>query len=208
MEKYFSIPLPARPMTPEELPPEITQLLANWSAGDADAAAHLMPAVYAELRRMARQYLLRERGDHTLQPTALVHEAYLRLANQKDAHWQNRAQFFAVAGQLMRRILVDHARAHLAEKRGGYAEKIELNEAALAPEERAANLVALDDALTELATIDPRKSRVVELRFFGGLTIEETAEAMSLNSATVRRDWTFAKAWLHRAIRGRSESPA
>jgi RNA polymerase sigma factor (TIGR02999 family) len=208
IEKYFSFPLPACPMTPQKLPPEITQLLADWSAGEADAAAHLVPAIYAELRHMARQYLQRERGDHTLQPTALVHEAYLRLANQKGAHWRNRAQFFAVAGQLMRRILVDHARAHLAEKRGGSAKKIELDEAALPPEERAANLVALDEALTELAAVDARKSRVVELRFFGGLTIEETAETMSLNSATVRRDWTFAKAWLHRAIRRRSESPA
>lgn len=208
MKKNLSIPPSTRPATQEELPPEITQLLANWSAGQADGAARLMPAVYQELRRLARQYLQRERGDHTLQPTALVHEAYLRLANQKGAHWQNRAQFFAVAGQLMRRILVDHARAHLAEKRGGHAEKIELNEAALPPEERAANLVALDDALTELAVVDARKSRVVELRFFGGLTIDETAEAMSLNAATVRRDWTFAKAWLHRAIRGRTESPA
>jgi RNA polymerase sigma factor (TIGR02999 family) len=197
----------ARPMTEDEPPPEITQLLANWSAGQAEGAARLMPAVYQELRRLARQYLQRERGDHTLQPTALVHEAYLRLANQKDAHWQNRAQFFAVAGHLMRRILVDHARAHLAEKRGGHAEKIELDEAALPPEERAANLVALDDALTELAVVDARKSRVVELRFFGGLTVEETAEAMGLNSATVRRDWTFAKAWLHRTIRGSAESP-
>ncbi|MEO6969456.1 MAG: sigma-70 family RNA polymerase sigma factor [Chthoniobacterales bacterium] len=191
-----------------ETPPEITQLLANWSAGDADAAAHLMPAVYAELRRLARQYLQRERGDHTLQPTALVHEAYLRFAGQKQAQWKNRAQFFAVASQLMRRILVDHARAHRAEKRGGDLQKIELDETLLSPEERAANLVALDDALTELAAIDARKSRVVELRFFGGLTVEETAEAMGLNSATVRRDWTFAKAWLHRALRGGEESPA
>ena len=173
-----------------------------------DAAASLMPLVYAELRRLARQYLQRERGDHTLQPTALVHEAYLRFAGQKQAQWKNRSQFFAVASQLMRRILVDHARAHRAEKRGGDLQRIELNEGLLQPEERAANLLALDDALTELATIDARKSRVVELRFFGGLTVEETAEAMGLNSATVRRDWTFAKAWLHRALRGESESAA
>ena len=195
-------------MTEQEPSPEITQLLSNWSAGHTEGAADLMPVVYQELRRLARQHLQRERSDHTLQPTALVHEAYLRLVNQKGAHWQNRAQFFAVAGQLMRRILVDHARARLAEKRGGKAERIELDEALLPPEERAANLLALDDALTELATIDARKSQVVELRFFGGLTVEETAEAMGLNSATVRRDWTFAKAWLHRALRGGTESPA
>jgi len=195
-------------MSEQEPSPEITQLLSNWSAGHTEGAADLMPVVYQELRRLARQHLQRERSDHTLQPTALVHEAYLRLVNQKGAHWQNRAQFFAVAGQLMRRILVDHARARLAEKRGGKAERIELDEALLPPEERAANLLALDDALTELATIDARKSQVVELRFFGGLTVEETAEAMGLNSATVRRDWTFAKAWLHRALRGGTESPA
>lgn len=193
-------------MKSEEMPPEITQLLANWSAGESDAAAHLMPAVYAELRRLARQYLQRERGDHTLQPTALVHEAYLRLAGQKEMQWQNRAQFYAVSSRLMRRILVDHARAHLAEKRGGGAEKIELDEADLRPEERPANLLALDDALAQLATIDVRKSRVVELRFFGGLTVEQTAEALELNAATVRRDWTFAKAWLHRVLRDPSGS--
>jgi RNA polymerase sigma factor (TIGR02999 family) len=195
-------------MEDSEVPPEITQLLTNWSAGETDGATYLMPAVYAELRRLARQYLQRERGDHTLQATALVHEAYLRFAGQKQMQWRNRAQFFAVASQLMRRILVDHARAHVAEKRGGYAEKIEFDEALLPPEERAANLLALGDALTELATIDARKSRVVELRFFGGLSVEETADAMGLNSATVRRDWTFAKAWLHRALGGGHESPA
>ncbi|MGH7937002.1 MAG: ECF-type sigma factor, partial [Chthoniobacterales bacterium] len=157
------------------VPAEITQLLSRWSAGDAEAAAELMPAVYDELRRLARQYLHRERGDHTLQATALVHEAYLRLAEQKQSPWQSRTQFFAIASQLMRRILVDHARAHLANKRGGGAEHVELNEALVPPQERAANLVALDDALTELAAIDARKSRVVELRFFGGLTVEETA---------------------------------
>ncbi|MEO5716967.1 MAG: sigma-70 family RNA polymerase sigma factor [Chthoniobacterales bacterium] len=195
-------------MKQDEVPPEITQLLAHWSAGDADAAAHLMPVVYAELRRLARQYLYRERGDHTLQPTALVHEVYLRLAGQKNVQWENRAQFFAIASRLMRRILVDHARAHVAQKRGGHAEKVELSEALLPPEERAENLLALDDALTQLATVHERKSRVVELRFFGGLTVEETAEAMGLNSATVRRDWTFAKAWLHRTIRDDTGSPA
>jgi RNA polymerase sigma factor (TIGR02999 family) len=195
-------------MNDDEVPPEITQLLANWSAGEADAAEQLMPAVYAELRRIARQYWQRERNNHTLQPTALVHEAYLRLADQKQTRWQNRAQFFAVASQLMRRILVDHARAHLAEKRGGHAEHIKLEEALIPSAERAANLVALDDALSQLAAVDARKSRVVELRFFGGLTVEETSEAMGLNPATVRRDWTFAKAWLHRALGRGAQSQA
>ncbi len=191
----------------EAISPEITQLLSRWSDGEAGAAEELMPTVYEELRRLARIYLRSERGDHTLQATALVHEAYLRLENQKRAPWQNRAQFFAVASTLMRRILVDHARAQLAAKRGGRAEHVELDEALVLPSERAANLLALDDALTELAVVDARKSRVVELRFFGGLTVEETAETMGLNSATVRRDWTFAKAWLLRTING-AGSPA
>ncbi len=180
--------------------PEITQLLSRWSDGEPGAAEELMPTVYEELRRLARVYLRSESGDHTLQATALVHEAYLRLENQKRAPWQNRAQFFAVASTLMRRILIDHARAQMAAKRGGRAEHVELDEALIPPCERAANLLALDDALTELAVVDARKSRVVELRFFGGLTVEETAETMGLNSATVRRDWTFAKAWLLRTI--------
>lgn len=189
-------------MSDDAVSPDITLILSEWSAGHADAAERLMPLVYQELRRLARQHLQRERADHTLQPTALVHEAYLRLVDQSRVSWQNRAQFFGVAAQLMRRILVDHARAHGAEKRGGNAEYIVLDEAAAPAEERAVNLLALDDALTQLARIDTRKSRIVELRFFGGLTVEETAEAMGLNPATVRRDWTFAKAWLHRAISG------
>ncbi|MGI8481347.1 MAG: sigma-70 family RNA polymerase sigma factor [Chthoniobacterales bacterium] len=183
-------------------PPDITLILSEWSAGNAEAAERLMPLVYQELRRLARQHLQRERSDHTLQPTALVHEAYLRLVDQSRVSWQNRAQFFGVAAQLMRRILVDHARAHAAEKRGGNVEYVLLDEAAAPAEERPVNLLALDDALTQLASLDSRKSRIVELRFFGGLTVEETAEAMGLNSATVRRDWTFAKAWLHRALGG------
>lgn len=179
---------------------DVTQILRHWNGGDADAARDLIPLVYEELRRLARQRLQRERGDHTLQPTALVHEAYLRLANQKNAHWQNRTQFVAVAAQLMRRILVDHARAHAAAKRGGDAEHVLLDEAEAAADERPVNLLAVDDALNQLAELDERKSRVVELRFFGGLSIDETAEAMGINSAMVRRDWTFAKAWLHRVI--------
>lgn len=195
-------------MIESETPPEITQLLGNWSGGDTQAASQLIPLVYQELRQRAGQYLHRERGDHTLQPTALVHEVYFRLAGQKRAHWQNRAQFFAVASQLMRRILVDHARAHFSAKRGGRAEHIELDESILDPGERAANLIALDEALHELAALDPRKGRVVELRFFGGLTIEETAEALGLNAITVRRDWIFAKAWLHRALTGKDDATA
>ena len=160
-----------------------------------------MPLVYQELRNLARRHLQRERGDHTLQPTALVHEAYLRMVDQSRVQWQNRAQFFGIAAQLMRRILVDHARAHVAAKRGGQAERISLEDVQISPEARAAELVELDAALTELAVVDNRKSRIVELRFFGGLSIDETAEVMGVNSATVRRDWTVAKTWLHHRLR-------
>ena len=185
----------------DPLQPDVTALLCRWSAGDEKAPEQLMPLVYQELRNLARRYLQRERGDHTLQPTALVHEAYLRMVDQSRVQWQNRAQFFGIAAQLMRRILVDHARAHIAAKRGGQAERISLEDAAISPEERAAELVELDAALTELAAVDVRKSRIVELRFFGGLSIDETAEAMGVNSATVRRDWTVAKTWLHHRLR-------
>src|SRR6476619_1107530 len=181
--------------------PDVTALLCRWSEGDEKAPEQLVPLVYQELRDLARRYLQRERGDHTLQPTALVHEAYLRMVDQSRIQWQNRAQFFGIAAQLMRRILVDHARAHIAEKRGGQVERISLEDAQISPEERAAELVELDAALTELAAVDLRKSRIVELRFFGGLSIDETAEAMGVNSATVRRDWTVAKTWLHHRIR-------
>jgi RNA polymerase sigma factor (TIGR02999 family) len=190
-----------RQLVNDPSPPDVTELLCRWSAGDADAPEKLMPLVYQELRGLARQYLQRERGDHTLQPTALVHEAYLRMVDQSRVQWKNRAQFFGVAAQLMRRILVDHARAHVAAKRGGQAERISLDEAQISPEARAAELLELDEALSELAVVDVRKSRVVELRFFGGLNIEETAEAMGVNAATVRRDWTVAKTWLHHRIR-------
>lgn len=181
--------------------PDVTALLCRWSAGDQNASEQLMPLVYQELRDLARRYLQRERGDHTLQPTALVHEAYLRMVDQSRVQWQSRAQFFGIAAELMRRILVDHARAHVAAKRGGQAEHISLEEAEISPEQRAAELVELDAALTELAAVDLRKSRIVELRFFGGLSIDETAEAMGVNAATVRRDWTVAKTWLHHRIR-------
>src|SRR5260370_39009786 len=170
-------------------PKEITQLLKNWSDGDADAPARLIPLVYDELRRLASQYMNQERGDHTLQPTALVHEAYLRLVDQTRVTWKNRAHFFGIAAQAMRRILIDHARAHAREKRGGSARRLSLDEAAIMPEERAADLVALDEALQSLAKFDERKARVVELRFFGGLSVDETAEVLDLHRATVMRDW-------------------
>jgi RNA polymerase sigma factor (TIGR02999 family) len=183
---------------------EVTQILQEWNNGGDDARARLMPLVYGELRRLAQSYLRRERPDHTLQPTALVHEAYLRLVDQSRVEWQNRVHFYGVAAQMMRRILIDHARAHASEKRGG-GRRLSLDEAAVLPEERAADLVALDDALKLLADTDERKSRVVELRFFGGLSVKETADALGLHTATVERDWRIAKMWLHRELSGEVE---
>jgi RNA polymerase sigma factor (TIGR02999 family) len=156
----------------------------------------LLPLVYAELRRLAAGYLRRERVGHTLQPTALVHEAYLRMVDQTQVRWQNRAHFFGVAAQMMRRILVDHARSQHAEKRGGDVQKLSLDENIDVSGTRAAELVALDEALERLAEIDPQKSRVVELRFFGGLSVEETAEVLGVSAPTVKRHWRLAKAWL------------
>jgi len=182
---------------------QVTQLLIEWSNGDKAALNKLMPLIHEELRRLAHHYMSRERPGHTLQTTALVDEAYVRLVNRKDVHWQNRAHFFAIAAQLMRSILVDHARSHAYAKRGGGARKIELEEAMVVSEERAADVVALDDALTVLATFDPQQSRIVELRFFGGLTIEETAEALSLSPATIKREWISAKAWLYHELANR-----
>jgi RNA polymerase sigma factor (TIGR02999 family) len=175
---------------------EVTRLLANWNRGDADAREALMPVVYGELRRLAASYLRRERSDHTLQPTALVHEAYLRLVDQKNVQWQDRSHFFAITAQLMRRILVDHARGHLADKRGSGAPKVPLTEAIIMSQERPAELIALDESLTRLAAVDPQQGRVVELRVFAGLTVEETAEVLQISPATVKRDWSMAKAWL------------
>lgn len=179
---------------------QVTELLVRWRGGDKAALDDLLPLVYSELRRIARHYLNQERSDHTLQSTALVHEAYVRLAKQQLPEWQNRAHFFAVAAQLMRQILVDHARGHRASKRGGDAYKIALNEA----EERAqpvdVDIVALDDALKTLADLDVQQSRVVELKFFGGLSIEETAEVLGISASTVKRDWITARAWLHREL--------
>ncbi len=180
-------------------PGEITQLLLEWSKGDTGALDRLMPLVYEELRQLARRYMAGERPGHTLQTTALINEAYLRLIDHKEMQWQNRAHFFGVAAQAMRRILVDHARTRDAAKRGGGAPKASLEDAAVVPE-RPAELIALDEALTDLATIDPRKSQVVELRYFGGLSVEETAEVLGVSPVTVMRDWSTAKAWLLRAM--------
>jgi RNA polymerase sigma factor (TIGR02999 family) len=180
--------------------PEVTHLLLAWSDGDRAALDQLMPIVYEELRRLARRQLAGERHGHTLQTTALVNEAYLRLVDQNSLRWQNRVHFFAVAARIMRHILVDYARARHNAKRGGRAMKVTLDEAAEVSTERAAEMVALDDALTALAEFDQRKSQIVELRFFGGLSIEETAEALKVSPGTVMREWTLAKAWLQREI--------
>ena len=181
---------------------EVTQLLYDWSRGDETALDKLMPLVETELRRLAHRYMSRERRDHTLQTTALVNEAYIRLVDHSDKQeWQNRAHFFAVAARVMRHILVDYARSHQREKRGGELQRIELEDVALMTEERADELVALDDALKELTQLDERKSKVVELRYFGGLSLEETAEVMKISEMTVRRDWRWAKTWLYRALK-------
>lgn len=181
----------------------VTQLLINWRNGDKAALDQLMPLVYEELRRLARRFMGRERRDHTLQTSALINEAYLRLVDRETANWQNRAHFFAVAAQVMRNILIDHARSYHYEKRRGGAQKVPLDDAMIFTEERAAELVALDDALTSLAAVDPRKSQIIELRFFGGLNIDETAEMIGLSPTTVQREWRAAKAWLQRFMDGK-----
>jgi RNA polymerase sigma factor (TIGR02999 family) len=181
-------------------PEVVTRLLLNWSQGDETALDQLMPLVYAELHRLAASYLSRERSNHTLQPTALVNEAYLRLIDQNSVAWQNRAQFFGIAAQMMRRILVNHARDRHADKRGGDAIRLSLDDAISFFEQRDVNLVALSDALEELAKLDLRQSQIVELRFFGGLTIDEVAEHLHASPATIKREWTTAKLWLLREI--------
>ena len=186
-------------------PSEVTQLLKDWSSGDPEALDRLIPIVYAELRAIAARYLRRERRDHTLQPTALVNEAYLRLIDQKQVQWQNRAHFIGVAAQMMRRILVDHAKSHNRAKRGGGAQRVSLDEALAVSDERANDLIELDSALTALATFDDRKSRVVEMRYFGGLTVEETAEVLKVSEMTVAREWKLAKAWLYTHIEDNGE---
>ena len=182
---------------------EVTQLLIDWSSGDQAAFDKLVPLVYEELRRLAHHYMSREHVGHTLQTTALVNEAYLRLVDQKRMRWQNRAHFFAIAAQMMRRILVDYARKRRYAKRGGDLLKVSLTEAEGLTEGRVADVMALDEALKSLAEIDPQQSSVVELRFFGGLTIEETAEVLGLSRDMVNREWTTAKAWLYQEMSNR-----
>ena len=179
---------------------EITQLLIAWDKGDAVALDQLMPLVHRELHRIARRYMAAERPGHVLQTTALINEAYLRLIDWKNVQWQNRSHFFGLAAHLMRHILVDFARAQHREKRGGDRLLVSLSEAANQGEERSADLVALDDALKDLEKLDPRQARVVELRFFAGLSLEETAEALKVSVGTVRRDWSLAEAWLYREL--------
>src|SRR5437868_4632945 len=179
---------------------EVTGLLLDWSKGDLKAYEKLVPLVDQELHRIAHRYMSRERPGHTMQTTALVNEAYLRLVNRDAVQWQNRAHFFAIAAQVMRHILVDHARSHAYAKRGGGTQTISLDEAMVVSQERAAEVVALDDVLKELAKIDPQQSRIVELRFFGGLTIEETAVVLRLSPATIKREWSTAKAWLYHEL--------
>jgi RNA polymerase sigma-70 factor, ECF subfamily len=185
-------------MTPA--PEEVSQLLRAWSDGDKTAFDKLMPLVYGELRQMAKRYMDRQPTGHTLQTTALIHEAYLRLVGQSEVQWQNRAHFFGVAARAMRHILVDYARNRQAAKRGGAVQQVTLDEAATVSAEQAAELVALDDALESLAAFDRRKSQVVELRYFGGLTVEETAEVLQVSPGTVARDWRLARTWLLREL--------
>lgn len=176
--------------------PDIPQLLTAWSNGDVDALNQLMPLVYDELHQMAHRYLRRERVDHTLQTTALVNEAYLKMVGQRELQWQNRAHFFAVAANVMRQILVDYARAQHRIRRGGAAQQVSLDEALLVSNGRAAELLLLDDALHSLAKFDARKSRIAELRYFGGLSVEETAAVLQISAVTVMREWRVTKAWL------------
>lgn len=184
----------------------VNKLLLNWGQGDQAAREALIPLVYDELRRLARRYLRRERPDHTLQSAALVNEAYLRLIRQDQPQWQNRAHFFGVAAQLMRHILVDHARNRAAAKRGAGAPRLTLDPEIALPQQRDVDLVALDDALNQLAAMDQQQSRVVELRFFGGLSIEETSVVLGVSPATVKREWATARAWLQREMRSKEIS--
>jgi len=184
-------------------PDQVTDLLVAWSEGDKAAYDKLVPLVYDELHRLAHRYMSGERPGHTLQTTALVDEAYLRLVNQK-VHWQNRSHFFAIAAEVMRRILVDYARQRRFAKRGGAAQRVELDEAVLMARERSTEMIALDDALKRLAKFDERKSRVVELRFFGGLSVEETADVLKISVNTIKRDWSTARAWLYKEVNSQS----
>lgn len=186
----------------EPSPHEITHLLQEWSGGNSRALDQLMPLVYAELHHTARRYMAREHSGRTIQATALIHEVYVRLVDSAAANWQDRAHFFAVCARLMRQILTDFARSRHSQKRGGGAENITFNDSLYSPKEQTTDLVRLDDALNQLARIDQRKSQVVELRFFGGLSVEETAEVLKISKETVKRDWSFAKLWLLREMSG------
>ncbi len=186
---------------------DVTSLLQAWSEGDPSAPEKLAPLIYAELRRLARRSMRRENPGHTLETGALLNEAYLRLADWKNARWTNRAHFYGVAAQIMRRVLVDHARSRDYQKRGGGIRRVALDEAVVMSPERSPDLIALDEALKRLAKIDPRKCKVVELRFFGGLSVEETAAVLTVSPFTVIRDWNFAKTWLHREIREQPAAP-
>lgn len=190
---------------PPDSSSQVSKLLVNWRDGDEGAREALIPLVYEELRRLARRHLRRERPDHTLQSAALVNEAYLRLVRQHQPQWQNRAHFFGVAAQLMRHILVDHARNRGAAKRGAGAPRLALDAEVALPQERDVDLVTLDDALNQLAALDPQQSRVVELRFFGGLSIEETSIVLGISPATVKREWATARAWLRREMKNKSK---
>lgn len=185
---------------------EITQLLAEWSDGNQSALDELYPLVYEELHRLARRYMSRERKGHTLQTTALINEAYVRLVDQRNVHWANRSHFFAISAQIMRRILIDHARRHAYAKRGGGAQQVSLEEVAIVANEKSAEIIRLDEALTTLAKMDPRRCHVVELRYFGGLSNEEIAGVLNVSENTVTRDWNLARAWLHQQLTGSAAS--
>ena len=191
---------------PNSVPQDVTVLLQAWTGGDEGSLAKLTPLIYAEMRRLARHYMARERSSPTLETGAILNEAFLRLVHWKAARWQNRSHFYGLAAQMMRRVLVDHARSRGYCKRGGGMRPVALDEAVVMAPERSSDLVALDEALVRLASVDERKSKVVELRFFGGLSVEETAEVLSVFPFTIARDWTLAKAWLHRELRGQ-ENP-
>ena len=185
---------------------EITQLLAEWSDGNQSALDELYPLVYEELHKLARRYMSRERKGHTLQTTALINEAYVRLVDQRNVHWANRSHFFAISAQIMRRILIDHARRHAYAKRGGGAQQVSLEEVAIVAAEKSAEIIRLDEALKILAKMDPRRCHVVELRYFGGLSNEEIAGVLKVSENTVTRDWNLARAWLYQQLTGSSAS--
>jgi RNA polymerase sigma-70 factor, ECF subfamily len=186
-------------------PAPVTQLLHAWAEGDETALHELVPLVEAELRRLARTFMARERAGHTLQTTALVNEAFLRLADAQSVRWQDRAHFFGIAARLMRRVLVDHARARKVQKRGGGAERVSVEEDLLVSREPEVDVLALDNALSALAEVDARKAQVIEMRFFGGMTVDETAEALRVSTDTVKRDWRLAKLWLLRELQERTD---